>query len=68
MQICYPDINNAAFDNEFHSRFNDQFIFRVTMNETTECEQNKGGCGSTRDNFEYHQIIKLRINEISDFK
>ena len=42
LEICYPDIHNAASDNDFDTRFNDQFIFRVTMNETYECEQKKG--------------------------
>ena len=68
LEICYPDIHNAASDNEFDSRFNEQFIFRVTMNESFECEQEKGGCGNVTDKLECHQILKLRVKEISDFE
>ena len=60
LQICYPDIHNAASDNDFDSRFNDQFIFRVTINETTECEQDKGGCGNITDQFE---ILITRLSQ-----
>ena len=69
LEICYPDIHNAASDNEFNSsKFDSQFICRVTCNETIECELNKGGCGNTQDRYEYHQILKLAIKEKSDYE
>ena len=69
LEICYPDIQNAAFDTEFdYNKFDSQFIFRVTYNEEIECEQRKGGCGNTQNNYEHHQILKLTINERSEFE
>ena len=69
LEICYPDIHNAASDNEFDSsKFDSQFIFRVTCNETVECEVNRGGCGNTQDRYEYHEILKLPVEETSVYQ
>ena len=67
LRICFPDIHNAASDTEFN-KFDSQFIFGVTYNETIECEQNKGGCGKTQDRYEHDQILKLTVKETSEFE
>ena len=65
LEICYPYCHESTADPDYDSN---KFIFRVKFNETLECEQRLGGCGTVQDKYEHHQILKLKIEETSDFQ
>ena len=65
LEICYPYCHESTADPDYDSN---KFIFRVKFNETLECEQRLGGCGTVQDKYEHHQILKLKIEETLDFQ